>query len=266
MLTAAQRQQVLVEWNDTALPVPDQPLPELFEAQVRRNPDATALAFRENTLSFGELNARANRLARYLLRHGAGPERVVALALPRSAEMVVAILAVLKAGAVYLPVDPALPADRIEYVLADAGASVVVTTGETSIAGAEGGPSCADRLVLDHPDIGAALSRYADSDLGDEDRAGPLRTGNAAYVIYTSGSTGRPKGVLVEHRNLTNLVFNHRHGFVAAAGADRLRVALSAVFSFDTSLEGLVLLADGHELHLLDDPTRLDPQALVDYV
>ena len=265
MLTAAQRQQVLVDWNDTTLPVPDQPLPALFEAQVRRNPDATALVFRENVLSFGELNARANRLARYLLRHGAGPERVVALALPRSAEMVVAILAVLKAGAVYLPVDPTLPADRIEFVLADAGASVVVTTGETSIARSKGGPSCG-RLVLDHPDIGAALSRCADSDLSDEDRAGPLRTGNSAYVIYTSGSTGRPKGVLVEHRNLTNLVFNHRHGFVAAAGADRLRVALSAVFSFDTSLEGLVLLADGHELHLLDDTTRLDPQALVDYV
>ncbi len=266
MLTAAQRQQVLVDWNDTALPVSDQPLPELFEAQVRRNPDATALVFRENMLSFGELNARANRLARYLLRHGAGPERVVALALPRSAEMVVAILAVLKAGAVYLPVDPTLPADRIEFVLADAGACVVVTTGETSVAGSDGGLSCAGWLVLDHPDIGAALSRCADSDLSDEDRAGPLRTGNSAYVIYTSGSTGRPKGVLVEHRNLTNLVFNHRHGFVAAAGADRLRVALSAVFSFDTSLEGLVLLADGHELHLLDDTTRLDPQALVDYV
>ncbi|HEX2301167.1 MAG TPA: condensation domain-containing protein, partial [Pseudonocardiaceae bacterium] len=266
MLTAAQWQQVLVDWNDTALPVADQPLPELFEAQVRRNPDATALVFRDHTLSFGELNARSNRLARYLLRHGAGPERVVALALPRSAEMVVAILAVLKAGAVYLPVDPALPAERIEFLLADAGATVVVTTGETAVAGAEGEPGCASRLVLDYPDIVAALSRCADSDLSDEERTAALRTRNTAYVIYTSGSTGRPKGVLVEHRNLTNLVFNHRHGFVAAAGADRLRVALSAVFSFDTSLEGLVLLADGHELHLLDDTTRLDPQALVDYV
>lgn len=276
MLSAAERQRVLVDWNDTALPVPDQPLPELFEAQVRQNPDATAVVFRgtapgggigtESVLSFAEVNTRANRLARYLVRHGAGPERVVALALPRSAEMVVAILAVLKAGAVYLPVDPTLPADRIEFVLADAGAGVVVTTAETGIADPAAGRSGIDRLVLDHPDTESALLRCADSDLSDADRVGPLRTGNTAYVIYTSGSTGRPKGVLVEHRNLTNLVLNHRHGFVAAAGGARLRVALSAVFSFDTSLEGLVLLADGHELHLLDDVTRLDPQALVDYV
>src|SRR5207245_7196145 len=87
-----------------------------------------------------------------------------------------------------------------------------------------------------------------------------------AYVIYTSGSTGTPKGVVVEHRNLVNLLFNHRNDLLAAAGGQRLRVALTAVLSFDTSLEGVLLLADGHELHVLEDDVRLDPRALVVYV
>src|SRR5262249_17025499 len=94
----------------------------------------------------------------------------------------------------------------------------------------------------------------------------PLRPDSAAYVIYTSGSTGQPKGVVVEHRGLVNLLFNHRNEFVAAAGGPRLRVALSAAFSVDTSLEGLALLADGHELHLIDSDTRIDAEAFVDYV
>ncbi|MEU4445217.1 non-ribosomal peptide synthase/polyketide synthase [Actinosynnema sp. NPDC050801] len=248
-LTDDERRRVVVEWNDTAATTPGETFAELLEAQVRRTPDATALVFRDERLTFAELNARANRLARHLVASGAGPERVVALALPRSVDAVVAMVAVWKAGAVYLPVDPDSPADRLEFVLADAAPVLVVT-----------------ESVLDAPETRAAVARQDAGDLTDADRLSPLRPDHAAYVIYTSGSTGRPKGVVVEHRSLVNLLLNHREGFVADAGGGRLRVGLSAVFSFDTSLEGPVLMADGHELHLIDDDVRLDPTAFVDYV
>ncbi|HEV2782817.1 MAG TPA: non-ribosomal peptide synthase/polyketide synthase [Actinophytocola sp.] len=244
LLDAAERDQVLVAWNDTDLEVPSATFPELFEAQVRRSPHETALVCNDTALSYAELNERANRLAHRLIEQGAGPERVVALELPRCAEMVIAILAVWKAGAVYLPIDPTLPADRRAHLRADA----------------------APVVVIDDPRAVDGLDGCPDTDPADSERVGPLRPDNAAYVIYTSGSTGLPKGVAVEHRNLVNLLFCHRNGFVAEAGGSRLRVALSAVFSFDTSLEGLVLLADGHELHLLDDDVRREPELLVDYV
>jgi amino acid adenylation domain-containing protein/non-ribosomal peptide synthase protein (TIGR01720 family) len=261
MLTEAEIHRVVVEWNDTALVVPGETFPEAFEAQVARTPDATAVVFRDAWLSFADLDARANKLARHLAGLGVGPERVVALALPRSVEMVVALLAVWKVGGVYLPVDPGLPADRIEFMLRDAMPAVVVTTRDAGTV-REAMPAAMALLAVDEPGLPAVLDSYADSDLTGV----PLHPESSAYIIYTSGSTGRPKGVVVEHRNLANLLFNHRSDFLAAAGARRLRAALTAVFSFDTSLEGLVLMVDGHELHVLDDDARLDPRALVDYV
>jgi amino acid adenylation domain-containing protein/non-ribosomal peptide synthase protein (TIGR01720 family) len=259
LLTAGEERKLLTEWNDTALDVPEATLTELFESQARRIPDETALVAGDTVLSFAELDTRANRLARHLVALGAGPERVVALALPRTAEAIVALLAVLKAGAVYLPIDPALPADRIELLLRDAGATLVVTRdGDTTT------PVPGTGLVLGTPDTTAALAELPGTDLTDADRAAPLRLANTAYVIYTSGSTGRPKGVAVPHRNLTNLLVNHRHDF--AAPGRRLRVALTATLSFDTSLEGPVLMADGHELHLVSDDVRLDAHALVDHI
>jgi amino acid adenylation domain-containing protein/non-ribosomal peptide synthase protein (TIGR01720 family) len=265
ILTQAEQQQVLVEWNDTALDVPAVVLPEVFQAQVARTPDAVAVVCGDSVLSFTELNARANRLAHYLVGMGVGPERVVALALPRSVEMIVALWAVWKAGGVYLPVDPGLPAERVEFVLKDAAPLLVVTAGAGgNVAG--GVPVDMALLVLDDPQVRAVLEGCPDSDLTDAERIEPLYSNSSAYVIYTSGSTGRPKGVVVEHRSLANLLFHHRHGLVAAAGGGRLRVGLSAAFSFDTSLEGPLLMADGHELHVIDDDVRLDPDALVNYV
>ncbi|NUT45862.1 MAG: amino acid adenylation domain-containing protein, partial [Saccharothrix sp.] len=213
--------------------VPDTTFPELFAAQAARTPDATALVCGPTRLTFAELDARANRLAHHLRDRGAGPERLVAVTLPRSADSVVAILAVHKAGAVYLPVDRDLPRERVEFLLADA----------------------APVLVLDEvPDLAA----YPDHAPG----AAP-RPDQAAYVIYTSGSTGRPKGVVVEHRQLANLCHAHDEAF---GRSGRLRVALTAVFSFDTSWEGPLLMAAGHELHVIADDVRLEPEALVDYV
>ncbi|WP_103352222.1 non-ribosomal peptide synthetase [Amycolatopsis sp. CA-128772] len=242
LLTAGEESRLLTEWNATELDVPAATITELFESQAQRSPDETALVAGDVALSFAELNAMANRLARHLVALGAGPERVVALALPRTTDAIVAFLAVLKAGAVYLPIDPELPADRKELLLRDSGAE----------------------LVLGPADLAAARPDHAATDLTDADRIAPLRPDNTAYVIYTSGSTGRPKGVAVPHRNLTNLLFNHRTDF--AAPGRRLRVALTATLSFDTSLEGPLLMADGHELHLIGGDVRLDPDALVGYI
>ncbi|GFJ83608.1 hypothetical protein Phou_077880 [Phytohabitans houttuyneae] len=250
---------LLAAGTDTALPVPDTTLPELFEAQVRRDAGRTALVCGPERLTFGELNARANRLARLLAARGAGPERPVVLALPRSADAIVAMLAVWKAGAVYLPVDPDVPAERLALLCRDADPALLVAASGSPAGGVA-------VLALDDPATVAQLRALSGDDLVGGDRRDGPRPDNAAYVIYTSGSTGMPKGVVVDHRALANLVANHRADFVARAGGRRLRVALTAAFSFDTSLEGPALLADGHELHLIDAAVRLDPAGLVDYV
>ncbi|WP_212986930.1 non-ribosomal peptide synthase/polyketide synthase [Actinoplanes auranticolor] len=272
LLGAAERDQVLRQWNDTDADFPTGTFGELFEAQVNRTPDATALVCRDTTLTYRELDARANRLARLLVRRGAGPERVVALALPRTAEMIVALLAVLKTGGVYLPVDPDLPPDRIAFVLDDASPVLTLTTGGAALPGGvvlpSGGvalPAGVARVALDDPAVLQELDGYGDGRLADAELPGRPGPRHAAYVIYTSGSTGRPKGVTVEHRQLVNLFHHHRQGLTAAAGG-RLRAALTAAFSFDTSWEGPLLMADGHELHVIDEQTRLDPRALVDYI
>ncbi|MGH4025826.1 MAG: non-ribosomal peptide synthetase, partial [Pseudonocardiaceae bacterium] len=264
---------MLVEWNDNDLVVSGSLFPESFHQQALHTPDATALVFRPGSggtvLTFAELDAQANRLAHHLIGLGIGPERIVALALPRSADMVVALLAVLKAGGAYLPIDRELPADRIEFMLADAAPALVITTGDSHQVRSALPPG-AGVLFLDQPEVRAAGEGRPSTVPTDTDRLAPLRPEHPAYVIYTSGSTGKPKGVVIEHRNLANLFADHQATLIgpeaAAAGARQLRFALTAVFSFDTSWEGLLFLAAGHELHLIEDDVRLDPQALVDYV
>ncbi|WP_206686054.1 non-ribosomal peptide synthetase [Kribbella qitaiheensis] len=263
-LPEPQRDRVLKTFNDTGLDVPAATVAQVFAEQVRRTPHETALVSGPDSLDYAELYARANRLARLLVAKGAGPERVVALALPRGADIVVAILAVLTSGAAYLPVDPDLPADRVAFLLDDARPVVVVS--------ATGAPRvCRDRadLLLDTEETAATLAALSTADLTDADRSAPLHTGNPAYLIYTSGSTGTPKGVLVEHRALTNLYFDHHTHLIgpeAETAGRRLRFASTATFSFDTSWEGLLFLVAGHELHVLDDDVRLDAEALVEYV
>ncbi|MFI1996986.1 amino acid adenylation domain-containing protein, partial [Actinoplanes sp. NPDC020271] len=265
---AADRDRIVHDWNDTALPTPAATFPELFERQVRRTPQAPALVFGDSyRASYAELNAAANRLARLLIDGGAGPESVVALALPRSADMVVAILAVWKAGAAYLPVDPDLPGERIGFLLRDAAPALVVTTAAAAAEGVHAAsPTGLPVLVFDAAATAGRLAHLAGTDVTDADRLAPLRPDNCAYLLYTSGSTGAPKGALIEHRGVVNLFAHHRAGYVTDAGGVRLRAGLSAAFSFDTSLEGVLLLGDGHELHVLDDDTRSDPDAFVEYV
>jgi len=205
ILTEVERHQVLVSWNDTAREVPAGTWVELFEAQVSRAPEATAVRCGDVTVSYGELNERANRLARALIGFGAGAERLVALMVPRSVDMVVTLLAVWKAGAGYLPIDPGYPVERLGFMFADAGPVLVVTTGELD-SRLSGLDLDVPRLRLDDREFGAVLAGCAGSDLTDMDRLAPLSGAHAAYVIYTSGSTGRPKGVVVAHDSVVDLV------------------------------------------------------------
>ncbi|MFB7442506.1 amino acid adenylation domain-containing protein [Streptomyces mirabilis] len=198
VLDEAERRLVLEQWNDTGREVPDGVLPVLFEEQVERSPEAAAVVFEGVELSYGELNARANRLARLLVEQGAGPERFVAVALPRSLDLVVALLAVLKSGAAYVPVDPDYPADRIAFILKDAAPILVLSTCGTRI------ETAAPVLLLDEPGTAAALAVHSDTDVTDADRIAVLTARHPVYVIYTSGSTGAPKGVVVTHAGLTN--------------------------------------------------------------
>ena len=185
-LTPAERRRVLEDWNDTARVIPQVTVPELFEAQVARTPDAPAVVFEGTAVSYAELNARANRLARYLVSQGAGPERLVAVAVPRSAGMIVAVLAVLKAGAAYVPVDPAYPPDRIAFMLADARPVAVLTT----VAAGGDLPAGTPRVAVDDPAIVTAVSRLADDDPTGAERPALLGPSSPAYVIYTSAGRG----------------------------------------------------------------------------
>ncbi|WP_158973390.1 AMP-binding protein, partial [Streptomyces griseus] len=193
ILDDAELGQVLQGWDDTGRESPGGTLPELFEEQVARTPDATALVFDGVELSYRELNERANRLARLLVERGAGPERFVAVALPRSADLVVALLAVVKSGAAYVPIDPDYPADRIAYILEDAAPMCVITGDE--------GANDIPQILVNTP----ILDGYSGADLSDAERSAPLTPDAPAYVIYTSGSTGRPKGVVVPHANVVRL-------------------------------------------------------------
>nr|AWX24482.1 non-ribosomal peptide synthetase [Streptomyces conglobatus] len=183
-------------------PAPGATLPARFEAQAARTPGATAVTYQDTALTYAELNARANRLARLLVARGAGPGDVVALALPRSAELVTALLAVLKSGAAYLPLDPGYPAERIRTVAADARPALLVTDAGT----APGLPDTgATALVLGDPETERDLAGRSPADLADGDRRAPLTPHHTAYLIHTSGSTGRPKGVVVPHSGVVRL-------------------------------------------------------------
>ncbi|HXL96104.1 MAG TPA: amino acid adenylation domain-containing protein, partial [Streptosporangiaceae bacterium] len=227
LLTAEERDRLLAEWNDTARPVPAATLPELFEAQVARTPHAPAVIGGAAELSYGELNTRASQLARHLISLGAGPERLVAIAMPHSTDVIVAMLAVLKSGAAYIPVDPGYPADRVAFMLTDTQAAVMLTT--SSVAASL--PGAAITLILDDPAVQEAISGYPAGDLSGT----RLRPAHPAYVIYTSGSTGRPKGVVITHASLVNYLVRVKGVYPDLGG----RTLLVSPVSFDGSVTAL---------------------------
>ncbi|MBV9059576.1 MAG: amino acid adenylation domain-containing protein, partial [Pseudonocardiales bacterium] len=211
-MTAYEQHQVLVDWNGAAGEDPVATLVELFETQVIRAPEAVAVSYGADHLSYAELNSRANQLARYLVERGAGPERFVALALPSSLDMIVGIIGVLKAGAAYLPLDPHLPAERVRYLLTDADPVLLVTTGEVAVE-QWGAAVTVPMVALDATQDAMVIARQSTANLADHERNLPLCPGNPAYAIYTSGSTGLPKGVVVSHRNVVRLFSATHHWF-----------------------------------------------------
>ncbi|MGW7418064.1 AMP-binding protein, partial [Streptomyces sp. NPDC054863] len=256
LATPVEHHRTLVEWNATARDVPLRTLPELFEAQVTRMPDATAVVFGDTRLTYAELNARANRLARLLVTRGVGPEDRVAVLMDRSVDLVVTLLAVVKAGAAYVPIDPGHPADRIAYVRADARPVLVVTA--SAVASVL--PGDVARLVVDAPETVEECSRGEGGDLTDGDRGAALLPAHPAYVMYTSGSTGRPKGVVVSHQALGNFVAALREHLTL--GTDDALVAVTTV-AFDIhALELYVPLVSGACVVLADGDTMRDPRAL----
>ena len=205
ILNATERQKLLLDWNNTETSFPrDQCLPQLFEAQARHNPDAVAVVFEGQSLTYHALNQRANRLAHYLKAQGVGAETLVAVCLERSIELVVGLLAILKAGGAYVPLDPNYPAERIEFILQDAQATVLLT--EASLAKQlpngtrKNETAAAPRVICLDPEL-SVIGQQNETNLPSQ-----TTQANLAYVLYTSGSTGKPKGVQISHAALVNFL------------------------------------------------------------
>ena len=252
LLSQPERHQLLVEWNDTYTPYPKSKcIHQLFEEQVEKTPNAVAVVYEDESLTYQQLNLRANQLAQYLQTLGVKPEVLVGICIERSPLMVVGLLGILKAGGAYVPLDPAYPQERLAFMLADAQVSVLLTQ-ESLVTTLP--PHRARVVCLDS----ATFSTIA------ENLPHTVTTDNLAYVIYTSGSTGRPKGVQIEHRGLLNLVFWHQQAF-AVSSLDR--VTQVAGVAFDAcGWEIWPYLTAGASIHFPDDETRLYPEQLRDWL
>ncbi|WP_020387123.1 non-ribosomal peptide synthase/polyketide synthase [Kribbella catacumbae] len=270
VLRPAEHAALAEEWAAAEHPLPEATLPELLALQTAAIPDEIALVFGDERVSYAELGARINRLARLLLAEGAGPEEIVALAVPRSIDTVVALFAVLSTGAAYLPLELDHPVERLAEMLDDAKPRLLITTTAVGATLAHTGVAL---VALDSQDVRGRLAGLAPDELQAEElglfaSGMPQRLEHPAYVIYTSGSTGRPKGVVTPYRGLTNMQLNHRQeifGPTVAAAARRLRIAHTVSFAFDMSWEELLWLVEGHEVHVCDEQLRRDAEGLVAY-
>jgi len=223
ILTSSERYQLLVEWNQTATTYPEQCFHQMFEAQVERDPEAPAVIYEDERISYRELNNRANQLAHYLQRLGVGPETIVGICLERSLEMVVALLGVLKAGAAYLPLDPDYPQERLSFMLADAEVPVLLTATYLK-----------ERLAIEAASViclDTEWERIAEH--SSEKPISNVSGDNLAYVIYTSGSTGKPKGAMNTHAAIYNRLcwMQEAYGLTPAE-----RFLQKTPFSFDVSV------------------------------
>ncbi|HEY0728058.1 MAG TPA: condensation domain-containing protein, partial [Pyrinomonadaceae bacterium] len=256
LLSAAERRQMLEEWIATEREFPEGvTLQDLFAEQVARTPDAVAVTSVDQRLSYAELDQRSNQLAHYLRKAGVGPESPVALFLERSADVIVALLGVLKAGGAYLPLETTHPKGRVQYALDDARAGVILAQKRT----AEMLPEHRAQVICldsDWPSIAAESIEAPAVNITPE---------NLAYVIYTSGSTGGARGVMVQHRSVVNLAAALREK-VYPADAGPLRVSVNAPLMFDSSVKQLVQLLQGHELCVIPEEVRIDGDELAGYI
>ncbi len=234
VLTGKERRQAITEWNNTTREFDRRrPLHELIEVQAERAPFAVAVVFEINHITYGELNRRSNQLASYLQSLGVGPEKLVAVALDRSAEMIIALFAILKAGGAYLPLDPAYPRKRLEYILKEANVFALLTEQHLL----EALPECAGLTVCIDRER-EEIERQRDDNLEST-----IRPENLAYIIYTSGSSGAPKGIQIPHRAIVNFLNSMRER-PGLAGGDTL-LAITTL-SFDIAgLEMFLPLAAG---------------------
>jgi len=254
LLTSEERQQLLVDWNATATDCPrDQCILQLFETQVAHSPDAVAVVYQDQSLSYADLNARANRLAHYLIEQGVGPDTLVALCLERSLDLIVTVLGILKAGGAYVPLDPGYPKDRLAFMLEDTQAPVLITQSSLQ---ATLPPHGATVLCLDN--AVDPLATFAEANPA-------LRTQphHLAYIIYTSGSTGQPKGVEICHRSLINLVTWHQRTYELST---QDRTTLLAGPAFDASVwEIWPTLTAGASLYVPNEDIRMAPDRLISW-
>ena len=266
ILTAAERHQILEEWNDTAADFPaDTLLHTRFSAQAAATPDALAVIAEatetsagDQVLTYAELDRRSNQLAHHLRGLGVGPESIVGLATERSVEMLVGIFGILKAGGAYVPLDPSYPADRIAYMIRDAGIGVVVTQERVRQRLNVGTVERSNVLLdADWPTI----ARMPTHQLADQPTNQQL-----AYIIYTSGSTGWPKGVMISHRAALNLATALHRVAYAANGGRPLRLSLNAPLAFDASVQQWVMLTYGHTLVVIPQEIRGDADALLAFI
>lgn len=246
LMSASERDLLLKQWNATDAPVPEGFAHQWFEAQAARVPDAVAVDFQSRRQTYRDVNARANRLAHYLQAQGVGPNALVGIFLERSEDLIISILAVLKAGAAYVPIDSAWPAQRVELILDDAAASLLIT--RDSLAARLGVDS--DRLLcVDR--IEPALTGCSD---GNPQVA--LSPDDLAYVIYTSGSTGRPKGVMIPHRGLSNYLAHALEHYDTAAGTGN---PLHLSISFDATVTSLyVPLLSGKTIFIVPEDDEIE--------
>jgi amino acid adenylation domain-containing protein len=254
MLSDAERGQLLYEWNQTEEDFnASRCVHSLFEAQVERTPNATALAFEDTYLTYDGLNRRANQLAHFLMGMGVGPGTLVPICLPRSMEMIVGLLAILKAGGAYVPLDPSFPKQRLSYMLEDARASLLVTE-----------ESLRDLFVEFD---GRAICLDSEWDLvatrSDSNPATRVESEDLVYVIFTSGSTGRPKGVAVEHRQLVNYVYSIIEILELPPGGSYATVSTLAADLGNTMV--FPSLCHGGALHVVAQDRVTDPAALAEY-
>ncbi|WP_222596181.1 non-ribosomal peptide synthetase [Pseudonocardia sulfidoxydans] len=236
----------------------------LLEQRVAVTPDRIALVAGERRFTFAEFAAEVHRYARLLLEHGVRPEHRVALLLPRDERMVVAMFAVFAVGAAYVPVDAENPDDRIAHMLAVAGPTVTLVTDRDA---ARLGPEAGQAVNLDDATVTERIAGLPGTAITVAERGGEVHLDHLAYIIFTSGSTGRPKGVAVGYRGLTTMYANHVEKIfdrvVAHQGGRSMRIAHTTSFSFDASWEQLFWMLNGHEVHVIDEEMRREPERLL---
>ncbi|PHM35752.1 Non-ribosomal peptide synthetase (fragment) [Xenorhabdus innexi] len=256
MLPATELRQLLVDFNKTQADFPQGALiHELFEQQVKQTPEATAIVFNKQSLTYDELNKRANQLAHYLIESGVQPDDRIALCVARSPEMIVGLLAILKAGGAYVPLDPVTPSERLSYLLQDAAPVALLTQSTLKKKLDYHLPA----ILLDAPDLLFTLKEAPDSN--PNRRISGLNSRHLAYVIYTSGSTGQPKGVMVEHHSLINLVYNQQNTLAISPSS---RILQFASPGFDVCIwECCMALLSGASLCLAEQAALFPGSALL---